>query len=422
MKHILSRTLSWLKTRPRLWKDEFGGLLTYTALAAPIMLGFAGLSIDVSIWYADARQGQSAADSAALAGALEVMRSNSDETAVKAAARTEAANRGYSGNEVTVNYPPKAGINKDAMDSVEVILARQSGGFFSQILTNVAPNVTSRAVGKGDFNDTCVWSLNQTKQSAIKVAGSATVNLGCGIISNSVDSSALTTSGGGCLNATKIKVVGGASGGCFSSSPLTGATAITDPLASIGPPSSYTPGVCDSTENITVNGGDNRTLTPGTYCGNINVVGGTLNFDPGVYSLDNAGLSIGGSATITGTDVNFYLSANNGTSENISIAAGAVVDLTAAGSGELPGILFYHDRNSPDNVTHTFSGGSTMHLEGILYFPNQGVKFAGGSSLNSSTSLIIADTVDFVGNTDIGGFEDSPILGNPLLIEATLVE
>ena len=422
MKRILRRTLSWLKIRPRLWKDEFGGLLTYTALAAPILLGFAGLSVDISIWYANARQGQATVDSAAIAGALEVMRSNSDPTAVVAAATAEAANRGYStsnGDGVTVNYPPTSGINKDAMDSVEVILARQSGGFFSQFLTDITPNVTSRAVGKDDFNDTCVWSLNQTKQSAIKIAGGAQVNLGCGIISNSVDSNALTTSGGGCLNATKIKVVGGASGGCLSSSPLTGVTAITDPLASIGPPSSYTEGVCDDSTNYSIGNGDSITLTPGTYCGKISISGGTLNFAPGIYNLDNAGFKVSG-GTVTGTDVNFYLSKNNGQGDDISITGGTV-NLTAAGSGDLPGILFYHDRNSP-NAFHNFTGGTGMHVEGILYFPNQDIKFAGGSALDSSTSLIIADTVDFVGNADIGGFENTPILANPFLIEATLVE
>ncbi|MEE8084149.1 MAG: hypothetical protein V3T46_02900, partial [Alphaproteobacteria bacterium] len=78
--------------------------------------------------------------------------------------------------------------------------------------------------------------------------------------------------------------------------------------------------------------------------------------------------------------------------------------------------------NSPDNVTHTFSGGASMHVEGILYFPNQGVKFSGGSALDSTTSLIIADTVEFVGNTDIDGFSNTQSIANPLLIEATLVE
>ncbi len=372
MKHILSRTLSWLKTRPRLWQDEVGGLLAYTALALPVMLGFAGLSVDISLWYADARQGQSAADSAAIAGALEVMRSNSDEDAVEAAATAEAANRGYStsnGDSVTVNYPPESGINEDSMDSVEVILARTSNGFFSQIFSNNVPNVTSRAVGVGDFNDTCVWSLNPDAQSAIKVAGGAQVNLGCGVLSNSNDDNGLTTAGGGCLNATKIKVVGGSGGGCYSSTPLTGATPITDPLASVGPPSSYTPGVCDYLDNITVNGGETLELNPGTYCGTIKIVSnGVINLNPGVYNLDDAGISIGASGTLTGTDVNFYLTAEN--DDNIKFSANATVDLVADGSGELPGILFYHDRNSPDNVTHTFSGGASMHVEGILYFPN----------------------------------------------------
>jgi hypothetical protein len=62
-----------------------------------------------------------------------------------------------------------------------------------------------------------------------------------------------------------------------------------------------------------------------------------------------------------------------------------------------------------------------MNLDGILYFPNQNIKFAGGSSLDATSSIIIADTVTFTGNTEIG-LTGAAVSANPLLVTAKLVE
>ncbi len=63
-----------LRFLKRFGKDAHGGVLVYTALALPILLGVAGLSVDVGFWYAAKRVTQASADAGALAAALEVMR------------------------------------------------------------------------------------------------------------------------------------------------------------------------------------------------------------------------------------------------------------------------------------------------------------------------------------------------------------
>ncbi len=100
----------------------------------------------------------------------------------------------------------------------------------------------------------------------------------------------------------------------------------------------------------------------------------------------------------------------------------ASATLSAPNGGELPGILFYHDRGATGNITHNLTGGSTMQLEGIVYFPSVDMVFSGGSLLQSAGAIIIADEISFTGNAFLGGFENSPILGNPLLIRARLLE
>ncbi len=46
---------------------------------------------------------------------------------------------------------------------------------------------------------------------------------------------------------------------------------------------------------------------------------------------------------------------------------GATISLSAPSDGPLPGILFYHDRNSTGNVVHRFTGGAEMDLDSVLY-------------------------------------------------------
>ena len=140
--------------------------------------------------------------------------------------------------------------------------------------------------------------------------------------------------------------------------------------------------------------------------------------------MDGAGISFSSSSTVTGTDVHFYLTENNGTSDNITISAGANVTLVAGTTDYygMAGILFYHDRNAPTNVTHSLAGGANMDLEGILYFPTTDVKYSGGSSFDTNASMIIADEVQITGNTNLGDFDGSAAQANKILIEARLVE
>src|SRR3546814_12559781 len=50
----------------RILGDQRGAIAVITALALPVLLGFAALGVDVAGWYAQARAIQTAADAAAL--------------------------------------------------------------------------------------------------------------------------------------------------------------------------------------------------------------------------------------------------------------------------------------------------------------------------------------------------------------------
>lgn len=405
----------------KLLRDSFGGVFIYAAIAAPVVIGTAALSVDIGLWYATKRLAQSAADSAALAGSLEIIRSGGNANQIAATVINDVANNGFTaadGDTITVNYPPSSGPSTGSTAAVEVIVSRPGEHLLSQVVFGGDTNIAARAVATADINDSCVWALNPASASAMAVSGGAQVQLNCGVLVKSTDSSGLVQHGSGCLQASAIKVVGGYSADCAAPVPLTGVTAFEDPLASMPAPF-YGP--CDYSGNITVNTGATQTLTPGTYCGKIRVsANATINFDPGLYVLNGAGLDVSGQGTVTGTDVTFYLTQNSGVSDSITISGGATVALSADPGGPLPGILFYHDRAATGNITHRFTGGSTMDLSGVLYFPSQTVRFSGGSDLSNSSTMIIADTVVFSGNSVVD--LDSITTTNPLLAQATLLE
>lgn len=406
----------------RLGQDCSGGLLAYTALFIPVLFGLVGLSVDVGTWYAHARMAQSAADSAAIAGSLEVVRSSSDPAQITAAALAQAANSGFNvgnGDTVTVNMPPLAGPNAGSADYVEVVIVRLMNPFFSSIVFNSQPQVAARAVALARNSDTCVWALNPSASGAVSISGSADVNLACGILANSTSNTGLTQNGAGCLTASEIKVVGNYSVSCSTPEPQAGAFPTIDPLAALSPPS-Y--GACDYSADITVNGNQSATLIPGTYCGNIEINGNAnVTFDPGLYVLNGAAITFNGQSTANGVDVSFYLTGNSGENDSITINGGATVSLSAPSDGPLPGVLFFQDRTAPSNVTHRFNGNAVMDFDGILYFPNQTLEFSGSSVLQNSEALFIADTVAFNGNT-IVGLQTPLNPANPLLIQTSLVE
>src|SRR3546814_13161443 len=77
----------------RILGDQRGAIAVITALALPVLLGFAALGVDVAGWYAQARAIQTAADAAALSAALGSMRTT-DPAQIQPAALRSAARHG----------------------------------------------------------------------------------------------------------------------------------------------------------------------------------------------------------------------------------------------------------------------------------------------------------------------------------------
>ena len=93
----------------RLFNDRAGGVMTYAALLAPIVIGAAGLSVDVSSWHLHHKVARSAADAAAISGALELLRTGTGQ--VNATVLAAAQRNGFENGEdtIVINSPPLSG-------------------------------------------------------------------------------------------------------------------------------------------------------------------------------------------------------------------------------------------------------------------------------------------------------------------------
>ena len=401
--------------------DRRGAVVAAGAAAMTVLIGAAGLAVDVALWHANKRIVQSVADSAAVAGAVELHRGGTDPTAaaVDAATRNGHDASGASAT-LTVSQPPGTGAFAGAGDAVEAIYRRTVPTLFSRVFLAGPVAVSARAVATAGIIDACVWALNPSARSALKVSGNAQAAFDCGVMVNSDDTNALTVNGSACLNAASVRVVGDSNGGCVAPAPLTGSPRQTDPLSGFVAPA-Y--GGCDHTQKIKAKAGATVTLSPGVYCNDIDAVStGTLVFEPGVYVLDGARLHAGGQATVTGTGVAIHLTGNASNANNISFSGGASVALSAPTSGAMAGILFYQDPAAPAGIAHNFTGGATMALDGIVYLPKAELKFAGGAAADTGAALLIADTIVITGAAVVGSLAGSAAAANPALVVARLVE
>jgi Flp pilus assembly protein TadG len=97
--------------------DERGNAAIMTALVSPVILGFAGLAIDASMWQINKRDMQGAADQSALAAVVAYQAGAGADpvTAANAVAQRFGFTNGTGGVNVTVNkvQPPTLGYDVD---------------------------------------------------------------------------------------------------------------------------------------------------------------------------------------------------------------------------------------------------------------------------------------------------------------------
>lgn len=390
----------------RLRASRKGNIATMTALMMPVLIGSAGLASDTIQWTLTKRMMQRAADSGAIAGAYQLSQTTGfDTTTVRAAANGDInRNRGFAMSVAPViNTPATSGSFRDATAAVEVILATDLRLPFTGLIMGGPMRISARAVaeivGNGDY---CVLALENTNTPGIPIGGSATVNLGCGMMSNAPSNTSIIANGASSVTASPVAAVGLVPPGNYAPGTIRESYALPlrDPFRNLPDPIN----ISSSNNDIRVQPNrSNNGIGPGTYR-NIDI-SGTATFAPGTYYVTGS-VNFGSQANVTSNGAVFILTATNAASNTSNIATvsmqgGARINMTAPSSGTYSGILFYQDRRASNVATNIINGNSSSLLQGALYFPRQELQMNGTSGMNTRCIQIVARRVDWRGNTNI---------------------
>jgi len=382
---------------------ESGQALVAATFGLVVLLGAAGLAVDLGYLRYQRRLQQSAADSAAIAGAAESAAGNAT-----AAAREDSSLNGFTNgvNHVTVNVNPAFAFGTQTGVQVQVSAVQPT--FFMRIFGVNSVTVSTVAVALSSSATNCIYGLNTVGTA---LSNSGTVNAPtCGIVDNA---NLLNTNS---VTAALVAVHGTASGAATSPAATTGTVQAGDPLFRLAAP--RTRGGCTPNPNIA--GARNQTIFANTYCG-ITIGGsGNVTLSPGTYAVTGGGgITFSGTGTITGNGVTIYMGAGGGP-VNINNAPGSsrTLQLTAPTAGALAGILFFQDRGNAQ--TASIDGKGTSRLQGALYFPDATLNLANTGTLANYT-LAVAKSLSFTGTVNFGSNFSSLPGGSPIK-NAVLVE
>jgi hypothetical protein len=382
---------------------ESGQAIASVALGLVVLTGIVGLAIDMGYLRYAKRRMQSAADSAAIAGASELAYASGNYvTAAQNDSKANGFEDGVNGVTVTPLNPPTDGPFAGRANYVEVRVHQNVPTFFMRVFGINTTSLGATAVAQLGSSRGCVYSLDLVL--GITLGGNNLSAPNCGVVDNAV-----LDLGGGCITASSIGVVLNLLGGCATPAPVVGIAPSADPLAYLVAPAV---GGCIPNPNINQAGGPPIVLVPGTYCGitvaPTNVV--PIVFSPGLYVVTGApGLQLQGPSTATGTGVTFFMA--NGAAVQITGPGNTSLTAPTDTTGGIPGgVLFFQDRANLQPATIT---NPNLSLTGALYFPTAQLTLASNSPA-APYLILVAQSIQLQGNVSIGTDYSSLTNGSPI--------
>jgi Putative Flp pilus-assembly TadE/G-like len=316
--------------------SERGSVAVTVALAMTVLLGFAALVVDIGLNWAARTSAQTAADSAALAGASRLL-------ADGGAAALLTVEQGLTGNGITlpgaVNWAtdgnegngevvcwtlpagaPGPGANcPDGSNALQVTTpAIEVQYAFAPLLGEATRSIKARAAaaaGPAAPNNCVLCVLDEDDAAALASTAVGGIDVdGGGIVVNSDDDAAVLLSGLGDVSADQIRVVGEvdlSGGGALLPPAETGGPPVPDPLADLPTPDELpippTPAAVP-VQDVTTD----TTLTSGVYEHITVSNGATLTLGEGVYVVTdfdttNTGFRVLDGGRVEGDGATIYL-------------------------------------------------------------------------------------------------------------------
>jgi hypothetical protein len=394
-------------------RGQSGQVLPLIAISLAVLLGFAGLAVDVGYLEYQLQQQQTATDAAALGGAQVLARSNcASATGAESGADIDATNDGYtSGGNVTVSplSPPASGPYASNSCAITVQIQTQHvANFFSKLFgfpNGMAESTQATALATAS-GGACIYLLSTTSSSSFN--GATVSSPGCAIAINDT-----ANFDGGTIAAPSIGYV---------STPNYGGTTFTmatpAPMLPVADPCPEIPGCAylaanpppaTSCRSVNTNGVATA-LTAGCYSNLILDPPGAVTMGPGVYVI-NGNFNNNG-APLSGSNVTIYTTAN-GNGPNLD--NGGAVSLSPPTTGNTAGVLYYQ---VPTNTSGIDFNGSTVSMTGLIYAP--GTTSANFNSNGGGYAVLVFGSMNFNSNT--ANDYATPPPGQSLIKKAVLVQ
>ncbi len=392
---------------------ERGQMLPLIAFGIVAILGMVSLVVDVGFWRYQQRLEQSAADSAAVAGAIRLNYATNSASTPQLVAQAAAAQNGFQDDGgigkvvVTVNVPPQpntpphAGATAyPANTAVEVIVKKQQKQFFSGIFGSSYGSGSARAVAVAQPDvSACLVQLTVEDGSGVTVKGNKplqTVN--CGVLANGtidVPSFLGTTSVGYWApdNPDGVNFTGAVSIPAPATDPcprIPGCAYLAaQPIPTLN---QYT--VIDASKNSSIAVPQGQTYAEVDNCCSSN------QFGPGLYYVYGgiSGAVQGDGVTLVNVDGAFTAS---------GLGSGHPY-FSAPASGPTAGIAFYQPPSNTNEITLNGGGNGTSEWDGAFYAPSASFTSNGGSI---TFAFLIVGDVRLNGGGSKKGLVVDPTLG-----------
>jgi Putative Flp pilus-assembly TadE/G-like len=430
--------------------SERGSVAITVALCMTILLGFAALVVDVGLNWATRTSAQTAADSAALAGASRLLVDgpaaaiSEVETLLELNVDGLTGVAGWATDGVEANGeivcwtlpadPPGPGADcPDGSNALQVITPPIEVQYaFAPVLGKASNSIKALAaagVGPAAPNNCVLCLLDTGGINRLAALGTGTIAApGGGIVVNSNGDPALVSAAGD-ITADQIRVVGeaddGPGGGNILPPAEEGGPPVVDPLGDLLPPNQLpSPPVLRSNTALPIT--TDTTLQPGIYTSVTVSDGAALTLEAGVYVFRaTAGLTVEDDSTVSGDGVTIYLGCASypapcsGSGARFRVRQDGQFLATPPTGGEYAGLSIFADRGN----TRFMRLQSNQHLtlDGALYGASMPVRIEDSGDLTVNSLLVAGSlatnllssgsvTVDYDPSTDILG------LARPVLI------
>jgi hypothetical protein len=292
----------------------------------------------------------------------------------------------------------------------------------------MAKPVTASAVAQVQGSAVCMIGLDVKAGRTLHLQKKAAITAhNCAIYSNSKNKEGITVEGEAKVTADFICSSGGIKldkAMSLDPAPVLDCPPMTDPLASRPAP---TVGECTHNK-FKLAKGKTQTLSPGVYCGGMEVEG-TANLEAGTYIIKDGPLFIKKSGELKGKNVGFFLT---GKDALINFEKETVIELSGPRAGVMAGLLFFEDRNvtAADKTTvieydinglpkpqeHRIRSDDARELVGTIYIPRNKLLVDGDKPIASESAytviiareFVLAEGPEIVLNTDYS-LSDVPV-------------